>query len=191
MTPRRRQLKFRTAGFTLVELLVVIVLIALLSALIVPAMKGTFEAEMLNSTSRRLRQALGIAYRESVTSRQPHRLRLDTTRGRFLIERRALPGDSDSGFVPVENVSGAKGALDRRIRITLEEIEEPPADENQEPAAEEPRGAATTAADTILFQPDGTTEKREIRLRDRQGFGVALRLNPITSRVKLVPLNRE
>jgi len=189
---RNRQSSPCERGFTLVELLVVIVMIAILSAVIVPEMKGMLEGELLHSTSRKLTQALGIAYRQSVTSNLPHRLRLDTSHGRFLIERRATLEESNTGFVPLENVSGAKGKLDQRIRLEIAEIEDESDDEQSEASSlEEQPDERAAESDAILFKPDGTTEKREIRLRDRQGFGVALRLNPITSRVKLVTLDRE
>ena len=180
---------FRTA-FTLVELMIVVVLVAILSAVLVSEMKGTFEGELLHSTSRSLTGALGVAYRQSITSNQPHRLRIDMMKGRFMIERRATDGESASGFVPLENISDAKGRLDPRISVeitdTREEEAEPSTETPAKPSDEEGQKDSTA----ILFMPDGTTEKREIRLRDRQGFGLALRLNPITARVKLVKLER-
>jgi type II secretion system protein H len=183
------------AAFTLVELMIVVVVVAILSAVLVSEMKGTFEGELLHSTSRSLTGALGVAYRQSVTSNQPHRLRIDATKGRFMIERRDTAGESASGFVPLENVSDANGSLDPRITVEITDTEdveenesstESPAEPGDEDAQEDQKDSTA-----ILFMPDGTTEKREIHLRDRQGFGIALRLNPITARVKLVQLERK
>ena len=189
MKSARRHLINRPVGFTLVELLIVIVIMAILTAVIVPEMKGMLEGELLHSTSRKLTRALGTAYRESVTSNRPHRLRIDTSRGRFLIERRATLEESTTGFVPLTDTADAQGTWDRRIRLEIAEIEEElEADESPSPL---PEAETDTLSDAILFKPDGTTERREIRLRDRQGFGFALRLNPITARVKLVTLDRE
>lgn len=191
MKSTHRQSSQRRHGFTLVELMIVIVMMAILSALIVPEMKGTLEGELLHSTSRKLMQATGIAYRQSVTSNQPHRLRVDTSRGRFQIERRATSDESPTGFVPLEGVTGAKGKLDRRIQIEIAEVTEESDEEVVEMESADAPEERGKVSDAILFKPDGTAEKREIRLRDRQGFGVALRLNPITSRVKLVKLERK
>jgi hypothetical protein len=43
----------------------------------------------------------------------------------------------------------------------------------------------------ILFNPDGTADAREIRLRDRDGFRLGLRINPVTARIHIVELPRE
>ena len=45
--------------------------------------------------------------------------------------------------------------------------------------------------ETIVFYPDGTADAREIRLEDRQGFRLALRINPTTARVRIVELERK
>ena len=45
--------------------------------------------------------------------------------------------------------------------------------------------------DAISFYPDGTADDREIELRDPDGYGLALRVNPVTSRVQLIELERQ
>jgi len=45
--------------------------------------------------------------------------------------------------------------------------------------------------DAITFYPDGTADASEILLRDRDGFRVALRINPVTARVRIIELARE
>ena len=172
--------------------MIVVVVVAILSAVLVSEMKGTFEGELLHSTSRSLTGALGVAYRQSVTSNQPHRLRIDATKGRFMIERRDTAGESASGFVPLDNVRDANGRLDPRITVAITDTEDLEATESSTETPAEPGDEdAQKDSTAILFMPDGTTEKREIHLRDRQGFGLALRLNPITARVKLVQLERK
>src|SRR5262249_50314579 len=49
---RRVPRTVRTYAFTLVEMMVVVVLIAILTAMIIPEMKGTYEDAFLRSTSR-------------------------------------------------------------------------------------------------------------------------------------------
>ena len=48
-----------------------------------------------------------------------------------------------------------------------------------------------TTIDTISFYSDGTADSAELLLRDKQGFRFALRINPITSRVKILDLGHE
>src|SRR6185503_4211867 len=49
-------------GFSLIELMVVIVLIGIMAAMIVPEMKGTYEEALLRATSRRLVDVFHLAY---------------------------------------------------------------------------------------------------------------------------------
>ena len=63
--------------------MVVITIIAIASAMIIPEMKGTFQDALLRSTSRSLADALNIAYSETVSLNQSHRLRLDVATGRL------------------------------------------------------------------------------------------------------------
>jgi len=177
------------AGFTLVELMVVIVLIGIMTAVILPGMKGTLEAELLNSTSRQLVSALRNASNQSITLNVPHRVRFDSSRSKFMIERRAPIAESETGYLPAK-ISGSSGEMDPRIRIEIHE-QELERDENEEYEAAEDETEEQVDLDHIQFNTDGTAQRREIRLRDRMGFGVALQINPITSRIKVVNLERE
>jgi hypothetical protein len=42
----------------------------------------------------------------------------------------------------------------------------------------------------VEFYPDGTSEPKEILLRDREGYGLSLRINPATARAVVVELGR-
>lgn len=177
------------AGFTLVELMVVIVLIGIMTAVILPGMKGTLEAELLNSTSRQLVSALRNASNQSITLNVPHRVRFDSSHTKFMIERRAPITESETGYLPAK-ISGNRGEMDSRIRIEIHE-QELELDENEDYQAESDEAEEQIDLDHIQFNTDGTAQRREIRLRDRMGFGIALRINPITSRIKIVELERE
>src|SRR5690242_12073923 len=50
------------SAFTLLEIMVVLVLIGILTALILPEMRGTYEDALLRSTSRQLVNAFNLAY---------------------------------------------------------------------------------------------------------------------------------
>lgn len=181
-------------GFTLVELMVVLVLIAVLTAVMIPEMRGTFEGEQLRAISRELIRGLSIANSQSITVNQPHRLIIDRERNRYRVERLARTEDAGTGFVPASGVPGAEGAWNERISIELR----PPPGETADaqlagsPETERPQSNATggSSPDIIRFFPDGTADGAEIHLRDREGFGLALRLNPVTARVRVVELER-
>ena len=180
----------RTNGFSLVELTVVLVILAVMVLLILPELRGTFEGELLRSTGRQLTRAMHLAYSQSVTVHQPHRVRIDTREGRYVLERPAEEGSSN--FVPLRDLPGAEGKLDPRI--TLEIRPRMDATEGQEQGMEPPPPAPDDSAGPgqwIAFYPDGTADPREILLRDREGFGFALRINPVTARVNLEDLERQ
>ncbi len=187
----------RGSGFTLIELMVVIVLIAIMTAVILPEMKGTFEEALLRSTGRELVTACHLAYSQAVSGNQLCRLHLDLQKGRYQLERAAKEGEGGGHFAPLRNVPGAEGELDKRIQIEIQPPEEEsssPESSSQRERAEprsEPDETDDQDASVISFFPDGTAARREIRLRDRDGFRLVLRINPTTARVKVVDLGRQ
>ncbi len=179
------------SGFTLMELMVVLVLISIMTAMILPEMRGTYEEAVLSSTGRQLADAVGVAYSQSVTAQRAHRLRIDTAAHRYLIEQR-VSGDPGNRFVPARDLPGGEGVLDARIAIQLCQPGEDFSEATEAGSPIEPREAEPLAggADTIVFYPDGTADAREIQLEDRDGFRLAVRINPVTARVQIKELER-
>jgi hypothetical protein len=178
--------------------MVVMVLIGILTAMIIPEMKGTFQDALLRSTGRELVNVFSIAYSRSVSLNQIHRVRLDPANGRYMIEkavgtgRAALRAAGQSeDFIPIQDVPGSQGTLDSRISIQIRPVIEMPMNSSGEPARSEPMTGAEEPVDAISFYPDGTADGRELVLRDRDGFGLSVRISPITARVELSALERE
>ena|SRR5687768_13309044 len=159
-------------GFSLIELMVVLLLIAVLIAMIIPAMHGTYEDALLRSTARRLVDVCNLANSRAVTFNQVFCVRLNTKEGKYLVEPQRKTVASVKQFAPFE------GVFDQRVSVELRRPQvESEDNENQR--------------DQITFYPDGTADARELLLRDRQGFRLALRINPITARVQIVEPSRE
>jgi type II secretion system protein H len=181
----------RALGFTLLELMVVVVVIGIVTAVILPAMKGTYEDALLRSTGRKLITVCSLAYSQAITGNRLHRVRLDAKNGRYAVERRASQGEPGVGFVPVRNVPGGEGDLDQRIALEFHRPDEEP---SAEPGGAIPPAEADgpkPSGDVILFYPDGTADEGEIQLRDREGFTLTLRMNPTTARLRIVDKARE
>jgi len=177
------------SAFTLIELMIVVVLIGILSAMIIPEMKGGYQDALLRSTSRNLVNVFSIASSRAVSLNQLHRVRLDVKTGRYVIEKRTRETVQGDEFAPLKDVSEAEGTLDTRISIQMRKPENLPAGASETgPGA---RAEDGSAIDTVSFNSDGTADAVEVLLRDREGFRLALRINPITSRVKLLELERE
>ena len=152
-------------GFTLIELMVVIVIIAIMSAVIVGEMGGTFHDALLRSTGRQLMSVFSLASSRAISQNRTHLVRFDRSTGRYALETRR-----HGEFVPVEALGGSTGTIDPHIAL---------------------RFLGEGLSDTVAFNPDGTADQREIELRDPEGFGLALRVNPVTSRVQLIELERQ
>lgn len=174
-------------AFTLMEMMVVVLLIAVLTALIVPEMKGTFEDALLRSTSRKLLDAFALASSRAITLNQDCRVKLDLAEGRFVVERRVMVAGRES-FVPLKDVDGSEGKLDKRIAIQFTPSEELTAGDDSQAAPAEPVAGAANAdsENSVAFYSDGTADLAEIQLRDRSGFLLKLRLNPVTARAWII-----
>jgi type II secretion system protein H len=178
MTPRIVS-RGRRLGFSLIELMVVLLLIAVMSAMIIPAMHGTYEDALLRSTARRLIDVLNLANSRAVTLNQTFQVRLNTTDGKYLLEPlRKAAATAPPQFTPFE------GVFDKRISVVLRSPISLPASEANDEDGRPHIGQ-------ISFYPDGTADNRELLLRDRDGFQLALRINPITARVHIVEQPRE
>jgi type II secretion system protein H len=181
------------SAFTLIELMVVIVLIGIMTALILPEMKGTYEDALLRSTSRELVSVCSLASSHAVSVNQPHRLRLDPKTGHYSIERRGPDREPEGHSVSAREVPGGEGELDTRISIEIHQA----GDGGSEAGEQESAPVAGSRAQSerreggITFYPDGTADAGEIVLRDRDGFRLALRINPVTARVRIIELARE
>jgi len=183
-------------AFTLVELMVVIVIIGIMATLMIPEMQGTFQDALLRSTSRKLVDVFSLASSQAVAHSQVHRIHLDFHSSKFQLEKHVRRGGIEE-FVPVDEFAGSQGQWDPRITIRVHEssaeptpsADDAPAMENSSPAT--PESPLMTDNDVISFSADGTSDSREFELRDRSGFGLILRLNPVTSAVHILEVSRE
>lgn len=157
------------------ELLVVILVITILTAVLVPEMRGTFEEALLRSSARQLVGACGVAYGRAVADGQVHRLRFDPTTGKFKVERRAENAPSAPDRV---DVPGGTGTIDPRVTIQFRPGE-----------ADVPLASADGLG--VSFFPNGTAEAAEFVLRDRAGVRLVVSINPVTARPQIRELGNQ
>ena len=194
------------SAFTLIELGIVVALLAIMVAWITPELKGTFEDGLLRSTSSKLISAIGLAHSQAVTQGTDQHLRFDYNESAYRIvpesmgmENAPITASGDAKSIQSHSPD-SEGKWDPRIKITVrptstsspgEQINDGinstyPNDPSPSNSQEAPRqGEAGTTQKSISFRADGTSEAVSIFITDREGYSLELRINPVTSRVKL------
>jgi len=191
------------SGFTLTELVVVLVIMGIMAAMVIPQMQGSYEDALLRSSSRKIISALGLAYAQTVSKNQIHRMRLEmgpsatatsttstststTATRRYVIEKKARGVASNDGFVPVRDLGGSEGEIDSRIMIQMRHVEAETTSMSGETENNGNGNGGFEPVEAITFYPDGTADGTEILLQDRAGFKLVLQVNPVTGRVEIV-----
>jgi prepilin-type N-terminal cleavage/methylation domain-containing protein len=172
-------------GFSLLELLVVVALIAVLAGAVVPAFEGMHAEARVRAVARDLTLLLRLAASQAVTTGSAHRVRVDAAGERALLECRDEATPGSTAFAPVTGIPGTSRALPAGIDLEFA------------PAAGPPRrwrgarhtGGGEPAAATVCFYPDGTADARRLVLRDRRGFGFAFEIRSTTGRVRVEELS--
>ena len=90
-------------GFTLIELMLVLALIAIMAAMIVPEMKGSMEDSLLRSSARQVVDLFNLTYSRAVSLNQQHRVRLNTRNGQYQVEQQSQEFLASGLFQPILN----------------------------------------------------------------------------------------
>src|SRR4051812_40070264 len=165
------------SAFTLIELMVVITIIAIVSGVMVLEMGGSYEDALLKSNARKLIDVCDAASNRAIAAHQAQILKIDAASGKFVVKTKAI--EAEESDAPV-----TEGELDKRIALMIRQ----PARETESEEVEKAEEADAAKSDVITFYPDGSADAREFLLRDRAGVELLLRMNPTTSRVRIIEM---
>src|SRR5687768_6203670 len=76
---------WKEGGFTLVEMMIVVVLITLISVLALPSVSSVFRLS-LNASTREMASLVREAYNSAVITKRVHRMAYDLKEGQFWVE---------------------------------------------------------------------------------------------------------
>lgn len=185
----------RRAGFTLIEVLAVVAILALMTALVIPNLGGLRDRALLGQ-ARRLAAELELARQRAIVTGVPHRLWMDLDEAEFRLEWLAEdPEAAESsarlaaleleGNAPLRLAAPRTRALDYRPVPgnfgRLQVVEYPFYFE----ALETPEGRIERGKAHVVFARDGTADPTEIYLQDAAGHAIALDVFPLDERVRI------
>jgi type II secretion system protein H len=165
-------------AFTLVELMVVLTIIAIVTGVMVLEMGGTYEDALLRTNARKLIDVCDAASNQAVATHQAQTLRIDVKSGRFSLQPKAREVNERGAAI-------TQGELDQRIALL---IREPQREEESDGPNDVEDSDTPAQMDTIVFYPDGSADGREFLFKDRAGVELLLRINPMTSRVRVIEM---
>ena len=179
----------RRAGFTLIEVIIVVALIGLAAIVLLPQLGGGFSQGLVHSAEV-VAADLSYASQRAIATGRTHRWTLDLDESLFWIEERverppeddALPTHAgllqlappadEFEFLPVANGTGKprwldeKGVLIDRVSIGEDEFEE--------------------GLVSIAFSGDGGSDPARVELSDQYGYRTEIRLAPFTGEPRII-----
>jgi len=185
----------RRAGFTLLELLAVVLIMGLIASIVLPAL-GARSAAQLRDQANHLANDLEFARQRTVMTAIPHRLLLDLDGAAYRVEW-LVTDDEAEGRAPappdLDAELSAEKSLDLRPPREAERSFRPLptqlgrtavlTDGIEFAAVDAGRGPVERGAVAIPFDRDGTAEPTTIVLMDASGHRMALEIAPLDEAV--------
>ena len=162
----------RNRGFTLLEMMVVIIIIGTIAAIAVPRMNDIFEVN-LKSSIRRMIGMIQFAFNESVIKQTPLRLNFSPETGEYWLS--AMLSSGDTGQF-VEYVTDVVKPQQLPEGVLINDVVTPHDSEKR------------TDGDDIFigFFPTGFVERGVIHLSSRDGRQFTLVIEPLTGKVNVL-----
>jgi Tfp pilus assembly protein FimT len=158
----------RRGGFTLLELILVMIVIFAVSAIVAPRMTDFFPSFKVRKSSERLFAWARKARADAATTGLRQRLLLDPQNRKFWIEFEAHPFKEPGKFVLLSGAWGEESFSDGVKFETVEGAEQDP---------------ARSSYRYVEFRPDGTSTEATINIVNDNNDRQTLRIEGVSSRV--------
>lgn len=152
-------------GFTFIELIIVVVIIGIITAITTPMFRKTFAGIQLDNLARNIVSSARFCQERAIVERLRYRLNLDPEEGRYWILKEKDPSYGE-GFERIEGRLGRVHYIPRGSSIRSEE-------------------------DYITFYPDGRADQVSIYLSDKTGRIYTLTTERRVGHVKVVEGRQE
>ena len=164
----------RLSGFTLIELMVVLVIIATVAGMIMPAMSRTLRGTGLRTTGKKLCEILDFAYISAVSRKRSVVVNFDPQRRLCWVSLQTL----SLPWLPEEDETKtrtlASMELPERTEIFINRVGETA-----------PQRVAAEEWETIVFRSDGRTDDLVIELIDDSGDRLEIEVIGATGQVRI------
>ena len=193
------------SGFSLVELLIVMAVLAAVAGLVLPSMRGPLDKSRLTGAAKELQASLAKARSLAIREGLHVVFRYEISGDRYIIERASGPVNAmitvledssgatttpsglttESAATPTQPIDGTRESI--LISLTLREGQLPVGVTFAEPVTaasvtSEPSASSLRRwSDPIRFQPSGRTEDATIRVAGQRDFVVDVTLRGLTA----------
>lgn len=156
-------------GFTLLELMLVIVIMGIMVAVSIPSFSGVFAQTRLTTATSSLASALGFAGRLAVMERLSCRLNCDTQQGTYWLSIEKDPLEAPGTYSKPDGHLGKDRSLPQGIKISKMLT---------------PRGVSPEQEKYICASPNGKMEEALLYLTNEKGEIYTIFTSKTFSRVK-------
>lgn len=196
-------------GFTLIEVMIVLALIAILSSIAMPSLRGFAASTRLKSTAHAIRDMLNFARDMAITERAAHLVVFDLTANRYwlasnetfnLADPSTPSAASPSSLQPVQQPTAGQRttALQRTFPLRANAILGIP----QKPGHNVSLARMITnhnfqtieidtGVDYVYFSPTGSSEDTVLYIQDQRGKAMSITVENSMGRVRLQKINAQ
>lgn len=206
--------KLRHGGFTLLEIVLVLAIIAAIGAIAMPAIRGILDRQRLEASAERIRLALDRARLDAMKTGQAQMFECQPGSGKYSVHPLTQQADvknaaqgatvvTQTGLVAETTQSGMLTAaeptalsgeakdLEERVTFVSCMVASDSRAFNVAQQSQASSGQVTTAniGQVILFYPDGSTTNAEVRIQNVNGDIRAVRLRGLTGHCKVLTVS--